>query len=297
MNPQIELTNFTKSFNSQLAVNDLTLSINKGEIFGFLGPNGAGKTTTIKALLGLLKPTTGSVKVLDKDPFASEVSWRKSVGFLSGDTPLYGNLNGKQYLRFVNAMQGGIHGEQQAKLCQILSAQLDKPLSKLSRGNKQKIGLIAALGHNPDLLILDEPTSGLDPITQHIFNQLIQERALQGVTVFLSSHVLSEVQELCGRVAFIRGGNLITIQDTRQLLGAQDKLITVSFSTFEDATRFSNSGVILDAVVSDNRVTGRTVNNINAVIGELFRYEVTDLRIELPDLEHIFMHYYESQRR
>jgi ABC-2 type transport system ATP-binding protein len=294
MDNPIEIVKLTKAFGGQKAVDDLTLRIKPGQVFGFLGPNGAGKTTTIRTLLGITKPSEGTVRVLGEDLFRASPQWKRSIGFLSGDMPFYENLTGQQYLKFIDSMYGGGHGEQHAQLCDRLHAQLDKPIGKLSRGNKQKIGLVAALGHNPRLLILDEPTSGLDPVTQHAFGELIRERVTHGVTVFLSSHILSEVQELCDHVAFIRDGKLISSSSTRQLLTDQPKQIMVLFVSKDEAVKFMKSNIISNATLKETQVSGQTSANSNQLIADLVRYDIIDLRIELPDLEQIFMHYYED---
>lgn len=212
------LTNLTKRYGKFTGVSNLSLEVKAGEVFGFLGPNGAGKTTTIRTIMNFLKPTQGEASILGLDSVSQSTKVKARVGYLAGDFALYGNLTGRQYLEFIaNVRQTNEAGRQIASLAKQLEASLDKKLGTLSRGNMQKIALIAALLHDPDLLILDEPTTGLDPLMQNRFYELVKERTKRGKTVFMSSHILSEVQAICDRVAFMRSGELVEIVDINSL--------------------------------------------------------------------------------
>lgn len=210
----LRLNALTKQYGTQRGVQSLSLELKTGEVFGFLGPNGAGKTTAIRTIMNFLRPTSGSAQILGLDSVADSTKVKASVGYLAGDFELYANLTGRQYLSFIANLRGIQDVDEQIQaLAERLEANLEKRIETLSRGNTQKIALIAALLHDPELLILDEPTTGLDPLMQNRFYELIRERTKRGKTVFMSSHILSEVQAICDRVAFMRGGSLVEVVD------------------------------------------------------------------------------------
>ena len=204
--PALSFDHVSKKYGSSRGVQKLNFKVDQGEVFGFLGPNGAGKTTTIRMILDFIHTTQGSIKVLGLDSHNEAVAIHKRVGYLSGDMEMDRRLTGRQYLEFVANVRGNVAWSEVQKLVDRLECQTDKKIAYLSRGNKQKIGLVAALMHNPDLLILDEPTSGLDPLIQAEFQKIIREHRAQGKTAFISSHVMSEVEEVCDHIGFIREG-------------------------------------------------------------------------------------------
>ncbi|WP_035792154.1 ABC transporter ATP-binding protein [Kitasatospora mediocidica] len=215
----IELDALTKSYGPKIGIDRLDVTVERGEVFGFLGPNGAGKTTTIRCLVGLLRPTSGRVSVLGMDPVADHRRLGPRLGYLPGELRLYPELTGRQTLGLLGDLQGAPNPRRD-ELCErlgLLPADLARPVREYSRGMKQKLGLVQAFQHEPDVLVLDEPSEGLDPLVQESFFGLLAETAADGRTVLLSSHVLPEVQRTCGRVAIVRGGRLVTVQAVAEL--------------------------------------------------------------------------------
>ncbi|WP_406186380.1 ABC transporter ATP-binding protein [Streptomyces sp. NBC_01006] len=227
----IELSGLTKMYGVVVGVEGLTLNVRAGEVFGFLGPNGAGKTTTLRCLTGLLRPTSGRALMLGLDPIADHRRVAPEVGYLPGELRLYPELTGEQTLDLLSALQG-VPSRRRGELCERLgldSAILRRTVGEYSRGMKQKIGLVQALQHDPQLVVLDEPTEGLDPLVQKTFFELMREAAAGGRTVLLSSHVLPEVQRACGRVAIVRDGRLVTVESVAALREARARRIRLTF--------------------------------------------------------------------
>jgi ABC-2 type transport system ATP-binding protein len=232
--PTLVLANLSKRFGNIEAVNDVTLAVQPGEIVGFVGPNGAGKTTTISMLMGFLRPTKGTIRILGRDvsPDTAHKTHAR-IGYVAGDMVLPGGLSGKQFLTFM-ARQNGRDKKQYDRLVSELNPVLTRPLVTLSRGNKQKVALIAALQHTPRILILDEPTSGLDPLMQDVFHHTIQTEAKRGATVLMSSHILSEVSSICTRIVFMRAGKFILDKPIEAITAQLGKHVTI---TSRDAPR------------------------------------------------------------
>ena len=275
----------------------LDLEVRPGEVFGFLGPNGAGKTTTIRVLLDLIRPTSGRALVLGRDSHSETLAIQARSGYLPGELYLYPNLTGRETLRYLANLRGGVDWDYVAALAARLDCDLDRKVADLSAGNKRKVGLIQAFMHRPELLILDEPTSGLDPLVQHEFYHLLDEAREAGQTVFLSSHVLPEVQRVCDRVAFVREGELVAVEDVAELMGRAVREVEVVFgapvppSAFEGVpgvTRVVTDGK--DASTLRLTVTGSLDPAVKALAG----YPVVDLLSQLPDLEDVFMTFYEG---
>ncbi|MCG6495223.1 ABC transporter ATP-binding protein [Kitasatospora sp. A2-31] len=217
--PAIELAGLTKYYGRKAGVDHLDLTVRRGEVFGFLGPNGAGKTTTIRCLVGLLRPSAGRIRLLGLDPLADRPRLAPQLGYLPGELRLYPELTGAQTLQLLGDLQGAAT-PRRAQLCERLgltAADLARPVREYSRGMKQKLGLVQALQHDPELVVLDEPTEGLDPLVQEVFFALLAEAAHAGRTVLLSSHVLPEVQRACGRVALVRAGRLVAVRTVSTL--------------------------------------------------------------------------------
>ncbi|MFB7169961.1 ABC transporter ATP-binding protein [Streptomyces sp. NPDC056254] len=230
--PAIELTRLTKTYGTVVGVERLSLTVGTGEVFGFLGPNGAGKTTTLRCLVGLLRPTEGSVKVLGLDPITDHGRVAPHLGYLPGELRLYPELSGSQTLDLLSALQGAPapHRSDLCKRLGLTDSVLARSVGGYSRGMKQKLGLVQALQHDPKLVVLDEPTEGLDPLVQETFYALLHEMAGAGRTVLLSSHVLPEVQRTCGRVAIVRDGQLVTVESVAGLREARARRIRLTFS-------------------------------------------------------------------
>jgi len=285
----LELHHLTTTYGKQRGVRDISLRVEHGEVFGFLGPNGAGKSTTINTILDLLRPTSGSVAIFGQDVRHHGAKIRQRVGFLSGDMATDHRLTGKQYLMHAAALHGG--GKDMDSLVDRLRCETGKKIQKLSRGNRQKIGLVAALMHDPDLLILDEPTTGLDPLIQSEFNEIIRERADRGKTTFLSSHVLSEVQAICDRIGFIRDGVLVQVSTLAELTAQAPRHIRVTFKNSAPVGLRQLSGVQnFQSHGSEYHFT--YTGNYDALIRLLATVHVRDLQVLEPSLDELFLTYY-----
>ncbi|MGE5579087.1 MAG: ATP-binding cassette domain-containing protein [Bacillota bacterium] len=292
----LETSGLTKFYGKSRGVIDLNLDLAEGEIFGFIGPNGAGKTTTIRCLLNFIFPTKGTARIFGKDVVRDSKEIKANVGYLPGEVAYYGDVRVRDLLSYSSAFYGRDCLGRAKELADVLELDLDRRIETLSLGNRKKIGVIQALMHEPKLLILDEPTSGLDPLMQKRFYDLLLEENRKGVTVFFSSHVLSEVQKLCHRVAILKEGRLLRIEKIEELRGRQLLRVT---ATFADARAGAALVASLHGVV-DPRQDGDTLRftfsgNIDSLIKALSQVHVTALHLEEPTLEEIFMHYYEKE--
>jgi ABC-2 type transport system ATP-binding protein len=290
----ITLDNVTKMYGDMVGVKEISLQVPQGSVFGFLGPNGAGKTTTISMIVDLIRPTSGSIKLFGLDSVAHSRAIRARIGFLAGDIALDEGLSGWQQLEYF----GALHGEFNKKYVRELSARLDCKLNRkfkhLSRGNKQKVGLIAALMHQPELLILDEPTSGLDPLIQAEFNKIILEYKQAGKTVFISSHILSEVQEICDQVAFIRDGQVGASKPLSEIIEGLPKRVRILGASKELQQKLHKLSGAEAIKTSDGLVTCTYSGKPQTLLKLLAGEQVTDVTIQDYDLETIFMKYYEG---
>lgn len=291
----LNLENVTKRFGKSRGIENVTFSIQTGEVFGFLGPNGAGKSTTINTILDLLRADSGTIQVLGMDTHRQYVDVHKRIGYLAGDMETDASLTGKQYLSYAARLHGDVDHKIVETLIKRLRCETDKRIKHLSRGNRQKIGLIAALMHDPDILILDEPTSGLDPLVQNEFNAIIHEHKLRGKTTFMSSHVLSEVQANCDRVGFIRDGKLLRISPMDELLSDAARKVVVIYKKDAPDTRLKS----LEGVSNLKSHGPRREFSFNGDYTELMRALATkpikDLEIAEPSLDELFMEYYEEE--
>jgi ABC-2 type transport system ATP-binding protein len=284
----------TKRYGHRLGIEALHLEVRPGEIFGFIGPNGAGKTTTIRLLLDLLHPTSGSAQVLGLDAHRESVAVRRSIGYLPGEFGLPPRTTGRQLVRGFARLRGLDDLGAADRLAERLGLDLDVPTGRLSRGNRQKVGIVQALFHKPALAILDEPTTGLDPLVQDTFLQLLREAQSEGRTVFLSSHVLSEVERVCDRVAIVRGGHLAALETTGSLLEKRRKRVMLVFASPVDAAPFAELPGISEVSVQGNVIWMRIGDGIDGVIKLAARHTLLDLSVEHPSLDEVFMGYYEG---
>lgn len=292
--PAIKLTNVTKKYGSARGVTDIDLTVSKGEVFGFIGPNGAGKSTTIRMILDFIRPSSGSISVLGLDSKRDTVAIHKQIGYVAGDMALDNRLTGKQYLEYTANLHGGVPQATIQKLVSRLQCEPHKKIGSLSRGNRQKIALVGALMHNPDLLILDEPTSGLDPLMQAEFAKLIAEHTASGKTAFISSHVLSEVQELCDRVGFIKEGKLVNVRSLSELLADSHRVVTVTLGSAASASILKGLPNI-SHIKAHGKVLTFTVNgDFTALLKRLSTHTVKDMLVSEPNLEELFMGMYEQ---
>jgi len=285
----------TKFYGGRPGIIDLNLEVAPGEVFGFIGPNGAGKTTTIRLLLDFVRPTRGRAWILGLDTQRENVEMRKNIGYLPGEFSLDPRMTGRQLLtRFTRLREMDNLGEAPV-LALRFEVDLDVPMGRLSRGNRQKIGLIQALFHRPKLLVLDEPTTGLDPLVQEAVLDTLRESQEEGRTVFLSSHILSEVEKICDRVGIVKAGHLVALETTETLREKQRRRVTLVFDQPVDATPFAQIKGASEVKSLGNTVTLRLDNGIDSVVKVAARYTLLDLKVERPTLDEIFLHYYESE--
>jgi ABC-2 type transport system ATP-binding protein len=286
----------TKSYGRVQALRGVDLEVHCGEIFGFLGPNGAGKTTTIRCLLDLIRPDSGTVRVLGLDPQADPVAVQGRTGYLPGELALEDGMTAEHQLGFFSDMRGARADRAYLRsLAQQLDLDLKRPIKNLSKGNKQKIGVIQALMHRPELLLMDEPTSGLDPLMQHHVLGLIRAAAAQGATVFFSSHIMSEVEAIADRVAIIREGRVVEVAETETLVGRALHQATVYFREPVDAAPLTDvPGVTLLSRVNDATLRLQIAGDMDAFVKALGRFPVRELVTTRPSLEELFLAYYET---
>ena len=293
VNP-LTITKFTKQYGSFSAVNDLNLKLNHGEVFGFLGPNGAGKSTTIRTMMNFISPTMGSIKLFDLDSVLHSVKIKEYVGYLAGDIALYGSMSGKGLLNYLTSLGKKTDWTFVSELVQRLDVPLTQQIGTLSKGNRQKIGLIQAFMHKPDMLILDEPTSGLDPLKKQIFYDMILDMKKMGKTAFISSHDLTEVQRICDRVGFIRAGKLVTVESMKTVNNLNVRRYTVIFDAPPSVEDMMGTKGIIDAKLDDNLATVTVKGRIEHFISFISKYSPSDLQEQTTNLEDIFMSYYET---
>lgn len=291
--PAIEIKNLTKYYDKIHGIEDITLEVKRGEIFGFLGPNGAGKSTTINTILDILRPKGGTISILGVSHRDVKKAHRL-IGYLATDMETDPSLTGKQYLSFVASLHGDVDKARVNELVMRLKADLSIKIKHLSRGNRQKIGLIAALMHNPEVLILDEPTSGLDPLIQSEFYDILREHQQAGKTTFMSSHVLSEVQEICNRVGFIKDGKLVQVSDLDTLLSKASRQVTVRFKGALPQ-QLKRLGGIRDVQHNDGLLRFTFSGDLNKLLGILAMHPVTHLEVGEANLEELFMSYYKKE--
>ncbi|MGS0972367.1 MAG: ATP-binding cassette domain-containing protein [Candidatus Izemoplasmataceae bacterium] len=287
----IEFQKLTKYYGDVLGCKDIDFSVKKGEIFGFIGPNGAGKSTTIRTMLSLIYPTSGSVLIFDKDAIKYGPDIRKNIGYLPSEVFYYDKMKVIDLLEYSASFYEHDCSERIQTLAETMELDLNRKIQDLSYGNKKKVGIVQGLLHSPDLIILDEPTSGLDPLMQQKFFQLIKEENKRGATVLFSSHILSEVQQLCDRVAIIKDGEIIDIQDIKTLQEDTYKKITIKGEGLNHG-KFDIDGVS-ELKEREDEVTFFFKGDVNQIINIISSLTLRDLVIEEPTLEEIFMHYYE----
>ncbi|MHC0035448.1 ABC transporter ATP-binding protein [Pseudoneobacillus sp. C159] len=290
----IEIQNLTKSYGKARGITDISFSVEEGEIFGFIGPNGAGKSTTIRTLLSLIYPTSGSAKIFGKDciQFAPEI--KKEIGYLPSEVFYYDNMKVKDLLNYSASFYKKDCRKRIKELAEIMDLDLNKKIDDLSLGNKKKVGIVQGLLHEPKLIILDEPTSGLDPLMQQKFFDLLEAVNKKGATILFSSHILSEVQRLCNRVAIIKEGKIVTVEKISTLKENNYKKFKIELKSNINQDYFQMDGV------SNLNISGVTVHflfkgDINTVLRKIAGLDIANLWIEEPDLEEIFMHYYEKE--
>ncbi|WP_232376545.1 ABC transporter ATP-binding protein [Amycolatopsis aidingensis] len=290
----IQLEKLTKTYGSRRGLVELSLDIEGGEVFGYLGPNGAGKSTTIRLLLDLIRPTSGRATVLGLDPRTDGVALRRQVGYLPGDFVVDGNQRVEECLTFLANLRGGVPRRRITELMTRLGLEPGARIKSLSKGNRQKVGLVQAFMHQPNLLILDEPTSGLDPLVQQEFLRLVTEARAEGQTVFMSSHIMGEVEAVADRVGIIREGRLVTVDTVARLRERSVRKVRLTLREPAPESAFRDLPGVEDLTVRGNEVRCTVAGSPDPLVKAAARHTVTDLLCEEPDLEELFFDYYSA---
>jgi ABC-2 type transport system ATP-binding protein len=297
MSSLIQVANLTKNYGSKRGVSDVSFAVDEGEVFGFLGPNGAGKTTTMRLLLGLLKPTSGHASIAGLDCWAKSTQVKRLLGYLPGEFSFDPGMTGAQILAYLGHLRGGVDQGYVRQLIERLDFDPSRRFREYSRGNKQKVGLVQAFMHRPRLLILDEPTSGLDPLNQQEFYKIVAETRQDGRTVFLSSHILPEVEHTCDRAAIIREGQLVHIDEVAGLKHLEQRQIDIRFADKADPVWFANIASVLN--VSNGEEPELLRLNVKGEIRDVIKlaaeHGATNIAVHEPDLEEVFMSYYQRE--
>jgi ABC-2 type transport system ATP-binding protein len=288
----IQTEKLSKSYGSHRGIIDVDLTVERGEVFGFLGPNGAGKTTTIRVLLDLIRPTSGKASVFGIESSVDPIAIHRRVGYIPGEFTLYDRLTGGQTIAYFANLRGGVDRAYQAALIERFDIDPTRRFKEYSKGNKQKIGLIIALQHRPELLVLDEPTSGLDPLVQQSFYSLVREAKAEGRTVFLSSHILSEVERTADRVAIIRDGQLVKVDSVEGLRDLAHHQVELRFTGPVPVHAFQALPGVSDVSAEDHVLRMRVSGPITPVVRAAAEYELLDFVSREPTLEETFLAQY-----
>jgi ABC-2 type transport system ATP-binding protein len=293
----IEISGLSKKYSGapNYALKDLCISVKKSEVYGFLGPNGAGKSTAIRLLMDFIKPTGGSAKILGLDTIEQSVEIKKQVGDLSGDILMYPKMTGQQYLDYLGELQPPESKAYVKELSKRFKADLNKKLGALSRGNKQKIAIIQAFMHQPEILILDEPTSGLDPLMQEEFYKLVKESKERGSTVFVSSHILSEVQKMCDRIGIIKEGRLITEKNISELAKEAAQTFDIVFVSKPPVAELKKVKGVKVVEINDKKITIHVHGKLAPLFAVLAKQDVTEVDARNLDLEEVFLKFYQDK--
>jgi ABC-2 type transport system ATP-binding protein len=292
MTEMIRAEGLTKLYGRRRGLAGLDLEVRPGEVYGFLGPNGAGKTTTIRILLDLIRPTKGRVEVLGEAPRRGGTALRQRVGYLPGDFLVGGGQSARELLTHLGYLRGGVPAATIEALADRFELDLGARIGSLSRGNRQKVGVVQAFMHEPELLVLDEPTTGLDPLMQQRFLELVAESRTAGQTVFMSSHVLSEVQQSADRVGIVRDGVMVAVEAVETLRGRAVRRVDVRFDEPVAGEAFAGLPDVVDLVVDGALLRCRLTGRPDAFVKTLARFGIASLTIEEPDLEEHFFEYY-----
>ena len=288
----IEINGLTKDYGNHKGIFNLSFGVKEGEVFGYLGPNGAGKTTTIRHLMGFLTSDQGTARILGKDCRTESSAIMKELGYLPAEIAFFDGMNGMDFLKFMGEMRGLNDNTYRDKLIEQFELDTRGRIRKMSKGMKQKLGIICAFMHDPKVLILDEPTSGLDPLMQRRFAELILEEKTKGKTILMSSHSFEEIERTCDRVGIIRSGDLVAIEDIHVLKEKRRKTYLVTFDSPETAAAFRKKDGFDRILVNGSTAKVSILGNISAFVQELGHYTVLDLDTENSSLEDVFMQYY-----
>jgi len=293
----IKTQNLTKTFlkGKIRAVDNLNLEVKAGEIFGFLGPNGAGKTTTIRMLMDFISPTSGRASIFGLDCQKEGLKIKKDIGYLAGDVKLYEKYDGWYLTKFLANLNSGLHKDWVDQLVERLQIDMDRKIDDLSKGNKQKMGLLQALSQKPKLLILDEPTGGLDPLMQVEFYKIVQEMKKEGTTIFMSSHVLSEVEKVCDRVAILKQGKLVAVKSVEELEKAKTRRANLYFKEKYNPKDFKLDKIEIKHQ-GEKHLQLIIHGDINPLIKVLGKYQLQDITFNEADLEEVFLKFYKGDK-
>lgn len=294
MSSIVEMKNLTKQYGKHRGIENINLSIEEGEIFGFIGPNGAGKSTTIRCLLSLIYPTSGTATIFGKDCIRDASEIAKDIGYLPSEVFYYDTMKVKDLLHYSASFYHKDCTKRIAELCEILELDPSRKIDDLSFGNRKKVGIVQGLLHSPKLILLDEPTSGLDPLMQNTFFHLIEEENKKGATIFFSSHILSEVQKMCDRVGFIKNGRMLQLDTMAALKENSYKKVMLETAEPVNGSYFDIDGVT-QLESKENRISFVFKGNINQLTEKFSGLSLSDIEIFEPDLEEIFMNYYNQE--
>jgi len=290
----ISTSKLTKDYGAGRGLFDLDLHVAQQEVIGYLGPNGSGKTTTIRLLMGMIRPTNGSAHIFGLDCVRDSVEVKRKVGYLPGDIPQFGSLHGSEVVAYLGGMRGGVDRSRVRAIAERFDLDLNRRFREYSSGNKQKLGILIAFMHQPDLLILDEPTSGLDPLNQQEFYALLRETRDAGATIFLSSHVLSEVEHVCDRVGILRGGRLVKVAELGELTRVRVHHVEVEFAPGEEVPESKLRSVpgVGDVTAAGQRLKCTVHGNFDALLKAISGSKVIDLVSTEPSLEEFFLSFF-----
>ncbi|CAM4288230.1 ABC transporter ATP-binding protein [Paenibacillus tarimensis] len=288
----IQLNRLSKAFGPGKGIFDLSLEVREGEVFGYLGPNGAGKSTTIRHLMGFMKPSGGSASIRKLDCWSKSAEIQQFVGYLPGEIAFVEGLNGSEMLDLLGGMRKMRSTSKRKQLIDRFQFDVKTPIKKMSKGMKQKVGIVAAFMHDPDILILDEPTSGLDPLMQSEFIRLILEEKARGKTIFMSSHLFEEIERTCDTVGIIKDGRLVAIENIHSLQSSRQKMFSVTVKSQDDVQQLQQSGLHITAV-QELTVTIEVQGDYEALVQALARCGIANISIRQQSLEEMFMDYYD----
>lgn len=286
--------NVMKQFSNGKGLFDVSFQVKEGEVFGYLGPNGAGKSTTIRNLMGFIQPTSGTATVFGLDCWKEAAKIQRSVGYLPGEISFIEGMNGLEFLQLMQGMRGMKNNGRRDELIERFQFDVKTPIRKMSKGMKQKVGIVAAFMHDPEVLILDEPTSGLDPLMQQLFVDLILEEKQKGKTIFMSSHIFTEIERTCDRVGIIKEGRLLTVENIHDLRAKQRQVIDVTVSSHEELQSLKKTALQIQNV-QGNTASIIVQGNYNELLQTLAQHNVIGFQVRTMDLENIFMHYYDAE--
>lgn len=288
----IEINGLTKDYGNNKGIFDLSFRVEEGEVFGYLGPNGAGKTTTIRHLMGFVTPDKGNAYILGNDCIKETDIIMKELGYLPAEMAFFDGMNGMDFLEFMAKMRGMSNTSLRDKLIDMFDLNAKISIRKMSKGMKQKLGIVCAFMHDPKVLLLDEPTSGLDPLMQKIFAELILEEKSKGKTILMSSHIFEEIERTCDRVGIIKQGHLVAIENIKNLKEKRRRTYLITFDSPETAKEFMKKNHSANVEITGAVAKVTIMGNIAALIRELANFNVLDLDTERSSLEDVFMQYY-----